>query len=87
MEKKVLPGHTNNWRTPLLFVAFIAGLLFLHSCKNEKDKASEPMEKAIVPKVEEDSAMVFLEKQLSFGVRVPGTAGHLATRDWIIGLV
>lgn len=85
MEKKVQPGLTSNSGKFLVFAVFIVSLLWLSSCKEDKGKSSEPVEKAIVPKVEEDTAMALLEKQLSFGVRVPGTSGHLATRDWIVG--
>ena len=60
------------------------------ACKTDpkKETVTEPsaikLPKAIVPKVEEDSAYFFIEKQLSFGVRVPGSDGHLKTRDWIV---
>ena len=66
----------------LLFTGFI-------SCKQDiKDKSEAPSKikaKAKVPPVNADSAFHFIEKQLSFGVRVPGTEGHIKTRDWIIG--
>ena len=65
----------------LLFTGFI-------SCKQDiKDKSEAPSKikaKAKVPPVNADSAFHFIEKQLSFGVRVPGTEGHMKTRDWII---
>ncbi|MBP6234547.1 MAG: M28 family peptidase [Saprospiraceae bacterium] len=64
-----------------LFTGFLA-------CKQDtKDKSevsSKTKAKATVPAVNADSAYSFIEKQLSFGVRVPGTDGHLKTRDWII---
>lgn len=64
-----------------LFTGFLA-------CKQDtKDKSevsAKTKAKATVPAVNADSAYSFIEKQLSFGVRVPGTDGHLKTRDWII---
>ena len=65
----------------LLFTGFL-------SCKQDnKEKAEVPVKirtKATVPAVNSDSAYFFIEKQLSFGVRVPGTDGHIKTKDWII---
>lgn len=64
-----------------LFTGFLA-------CKQDtKDKSevsAKTKAKATVHAVNADSAYSFIEKQLSFGVRVPGTDGHLKTRDWII---
>ena len=37
-----------------------------------------------IPAFNADSAFVFIEKQLDFGVRVPGTATHAACKDWMV---
>lgn len=69
----------------IIIVFLFTGFL---SCKQDtKDKSEVPTKtkvKATVPAVNADSAYSFIEKQLTFGVRVPGTDGHLKTRDWII---
>lgn len=37
-----------------------------------------------VPAFNADSAYAFVEKQVSFGPRVPGSNGHMACRNWLI---
>jgi Zn-dependent M28 family amino/carboxypeptidase len=72
-------------KSQLLWLTLCVVSLCLTSCKDNKNVSDQtPPEKAIVPKVDADSAMAFVTKQLSFGVRVPGTAGHTATREWIV---
>lgn len=56
--------------------------LFLFSCKEEK-KAIPPA-KLVVPIFNQDSAYHFIEKQLSFGPRVPGTPAQIQARDWFV---
>ena len=59
--------------------------LFVFSCKTDtgkNDRANLPAAK--IPRIDGDSAYAFIEKQLSFGVRVPGTDGHLQTKDWLV---
>lgn len=58
-----------------------------HSCKQEPSSTqgtslSKP--KALVPSFNRDSAFYYVEKQLSFGPRVPGSDGHASCRDWLI---
>lgn len=74
-----------------LFI-FLGIFLALSSCKNdsENNKAKEeivqvkPKKKAMVPPIQADSAYAFVEKQLSFGTRVPGSVGHIAMKDWLV---
>jgi glutaminyl-peptide cyclotransferase len=40
--------------------------------------------KAVAPDLNADSAYVFIEKQLAFGPRVPGTKGHAACAEWLV---
>lgn len=85
MEKKKPTGHSNKinlWQLPI--IAVLLTVCAIQGCKSDKSSSVGPVEKAIVPEVNADTAMAFVAKQLSFGVRVPGTAGHLATRDWIV---
>lgn len=65
----------------LLFLAF-AGLM---SCKTDPKSAmpKKDLPPVKVPAVNGDSMMSFVAKQLSFGVRYPGSEGHLKVRDWI----
>jgi glutaminyl-peptide cyclotransferase len=65
---------------PLIIIGITLNII---GCKPDK-KVDVVLPKAVVPKVDADSAFQFVEKQLSFGVRVPGTDGHTKTKDWII---
>jgi glutaminyl-peptide cyclotransferase len=64
--------------TPLCLVC-----IAMVSCKQDQ-KVVEKLPPAIVPRVQKDSALAFVQKQLSFGTRVPGTDGHKACRDYIV---
>jgi len=88
MEKKEPLGVTNNIRKDMIrFMSFFLILLLITGCKNDTTKETQILTsrpKATVPAVSPDSAFSFIAKQLTFGVRVPGTPGHEATRDWIV---
>jgi Zn-dependent M28 family amino/carboxypeptidase len=66
-----------------LLILIFSGLL---SCKTDPKNAmpKKDLPPAKVPAVSADSMMNFVEKQLSFGVRYPGSEGHLKVRDWIV---
>lgn len=61
-------------------------LLFAWACSGEK--ASETVVEEIVtkpyPTFNADSAYVFVQTQVDFGPRVPGTKGHSETKNWVI---
>ncbi len=64
-------------------------LLGYSSCKT--DTATQPTPKPAikkprvkVPKFDGDKAYELVEKQLSFGHRIPGTPEHKATKDWFV---
>lgn len=66
-------------------------LILLVGCTstNQENKDSNVPQKTIinsiqVPDFQQDSAYIWIEKQLSFGPRVPGTIGHQKCRDWIV---
>ena len=67
---------------------FLIGLvlaLFLTACQNEPpSKPSEPKPNITVPKFNRDSAYVYLESQLAFGPRNPGSDGHKNCKDWMV---
>lgn len=73
----------------ILLLASIFTMLFI-SCKDEVQKEKEskqvtaPAKKLIIPAFSGDSAYVFVEKQLEFGTRVPGSPGHKACQDWLV---
>ncbi len=60
----------------------------MFSCTNVPKKTAAPvLEKkptAKIPVFNQDSAYAFIEKQLSFGTRVPGSDGHKACKEWMV---
>ena len=61
-------------------------IMFLVSCETEKKKEEikEVITSTFVPKFNADSSYSYIEKQLSFGPRVPNTKPHNLTGDYII---
>ena len=54
------------------------------SVNTETPKDSTPVQTIKVPLFVRDSAYAHVARQVSFGPRVPGTAGHKATRQWLV---
>lgn len=76
-------------KTNISWIILSLGLLLMWSCKTDPKPSTStvpaPSAKPIqIPAFNQDSAYVFIEKQLSFGVRVPGTPGHKACKDWFV---
>jgi hypothetical protein len=74
-------------------LAVFCVLLCITNCSSSGDTTAAndssilaPVNEPVVeaPVFNEDSAYFWLEKQLSFGPRVPGTIGHQKCGDWII---
>lgn len=76
MEKMVQSGLMNK-----MFILLLAVSLFVISCKEEK--TSIPPQKLVVPIFNADTAFTFIEKQISFGPRVPGTEAQIECKEWI----
>jgi len=68
-------------RILLLFIS----LSFVFGCTSDKAaKKPLPVKRVQVPKFSEDGAYNYIEKQLSFGYRIPGTDEHKACKDWMV---
>ena len=84
----VHPGVLTNYIKVLKHLALGSMTLLLTLGCNEKNKTKtstpETRIKRNIPAFNSDSAYVKIEKQLSFGFRVPGTAAHQETVEWII---
>lgn len=67
-----------------LFFAIV--VLFLVSCKTEKNSEEKklPAKNILVPKFNADSAFAFVEQQVKFGPRVPGTKSHQLAAEYLI---
>jgi len=76
----------SRWSKYLLIVSSI----FLISCGNQTDQhvvLDPPQDVGKVverPDFSSDSAYYFIERQVDFGPRVPGTDAHKACADWIV---
>ena len=64
----------------------IALLVFAWACSSEKTAENKLPEEVLkpYPVFNADSAYAFVQKQVDFGPRVPGTPGHTATKNWMI---
>lgn len=74
-----------------LFSTFMIGffLVACNSCseapEQKNDQKSSTTTSAVsVPKFQADSAFSFVKKQVDFGPRVPGSAGHTKCGDWMV---
>ena len=65
----------------LLFIIFV--ILILGSCKQDAPAPVVQKEPVTIPAFNGDNAYAHVEKQLSFGYRVPGTAAHKDQIEWM----
>lgn len=67
-------------------ILFLSLIFLFVSCKQDRPVPAETIAKTAVkvPVVDGDRLYSLIEKQLSFGHRIPGTPEHLACRDWIV---
>lgn len=72
-------------RKSILSISILAFGLIFFGCNTEpKTDPAPPSATSIkVPKFVQDTAYAYIEKQLSFGPRVPGTEAHAAARKWM----
>jgi len=66
-----------------ILTIFTFGLL---ACKSDPKPTSPAVKKdpVKIPAANGDSLFTYVEKQLSFGYRIPGTPEHVACKDWIV---
>lgn len=78
--------------TVIALAALFLGPLLLKSCRSDNGSAvpvpKEPPQPAVkVPLFDGDSAYAFVKKQVDFGPRNPGSAGHIACGDWMVAFL
>jgi len=78
-----------NLNHKLKFTLFTALVVSMTACntntKSEQQNQEKPDVKQVnVPVFNADSAYMFIEKQLSFGPRVPNTKAHRECGDWMV---
>lgn len=81
------------WIVVLLIAAFVLPYLPVWTPSSKKTSADstssnapeKPAVQVNVPPFNADSAYYFVEKQVSFGPRVPGSAAHKKCGAWIVG--
>ena len=73
------------------FLLILFSSILIYACGSDGATATKPKSEqtsntkpAKIPNFSADSSFVFIEKQLSFGPRVPGTSGHKACKDWMV---
>src|ERR1041384_5796235 len=67
------------------FAVLITSLLAVCSCTPKKKMdESRPTRVVQVPKFNSDSAYFFVEKQVKFGPRVPGTKSHQQAAEYFV---
>lgn len=72
-----------------IFISFLFVLLFIHTgCKEDTSSdgttnLKEPVS-LNVPRFNRDSAYTYIEQQVSFGPRVPGSDAHRANKEWMV---
>lgn len=81
--------HTNDLKHTISRLILCLPLLALQSCAPEEpvtDAVEQPTLPPLpsTPVFSSDSAYAFVEAQVAFGPRVPGTAGHSACADWMV---
>jgi hypothetical protein len=70
------------------FYWIFAAFLLLAACKSKETTSTEQdlaEEVITAPAFSSDSAFSYIEKQVAFGPRVPGTSAHQLCADWLIG--
>ena len=70
-----------HYKSILLFT-LLACLLF--ACKQEPKATAVKKPPVKIPAFNQDSAYVFVEKQLNFGARNPGSEGHINCKNWFV---
>lgn len=63
-------------------------VLFFAACQGDNQQKTTPpakveVKKIPIPKFDRESAYNFVAKQVEFGPRVPNTAAHKATKEWL----
>jgi Zn-dependent M28 family amino/carboxypeptidase len=72
-------------RLSYLYLFLFAGMLVVASCKSEPKVAPpKPVKKVDIPSFNGDGAYNYVQQQVDFGVRVPGTATHKACKDFLV---
>ena len=68
-----------------LYSILFLSLLLTFGCKDPKPVTTTAPKPAVkIPAFNQDLAYGYIEKQLSFGPRNPGSPGHVACKDWFV---
>lgn len=74
---------------PGLFCLIISLFLFT-ACEDDQKQSNRAQPKVLlrtdldIPDFDADSAYRYVAQQVAFGPRVPGSAGHIATANWLV---
>lgn len=86
MAKKELTGHSTKSMKQFNIILFVCILSIIVGCNTDKAPPVDKTPKVAVkiPAVDGDNLFALVEKQLTFGHRIPGTPEHIACKDWIV---
>lgn len=70
----------------VIALLFVLGFSCFTSCKSDPKpaKSTEPKKRVKVPAFDGQGAYDYVQKQVNFGVRVPGTDTHKQCKDWLV---
>jgi len=74
-------------KNSILFLVFFLVISILTSCKftkKDKEVSSSEITKIVKPEFSADSAFQFIEKQVAFGYRIPGSPAHSACKEYLL---
>lgn len=70
---------------PILLLSFLFVLIGCGRDSNKTGSAESPVKVVNVPAFNADSAYFFVQKQVDFGPRIPNSAAHRNTGDYLVG--
>ena len=89
-----IPGFHRRPARRILLLSVFVGIALMQSCRweekgNELDSQPLPSEisSVLVPDFQGDSALAWVERQVAFGPRIPGTKAHRDCGDWMVQIL
>ncbi len=71
-------------KTLHLFISVLVFSFLFNSCKEEAKPVVKTQKRVDIPSFDGQGAYNYVQKQVDFGVRVPGTDSHKACKEWLV---
>lgn len=82
-----MEAHGRSMNRALILLAAIAIVFSAQSCREKKAKQKQDatllQQRVEAPDFNADSAYLYVERQVAFGPRVPGSSAHVKCADWL----